>query len=141
MTAKELYETDVGFRGFIAVWVENKRCPFPLADYLLERDMPTQAGAAYWAATTPDRLVYMSKWYENSKCGPFPQDWGKSGHWAFFPSSVCDSAEDVPESHVPGLSDGDGSNRPTPELAILDLLDLWVVPYTPELGRQECLSN
>ncbi len=55
VTCAELYQTDPGFRGFIAAWVEEKRCPLPLVDYLLDRDLEAPAEAARWAATAGNR--------------------------------------------------------------------------------------
>lgn len=36
MTAATLYETDSDFRALIQCWIDNRRCPLPMADYLRE---------------------------------------------------------------------------------------------------------
>lgn len=75
VAAKELYETDPGFRGFLACWDEDRRCPLELVDYLLDRGMGAQAECARWAAETPDRPVlsaYVSCGERPGICGPYP---------------------------------------------------------------------
>lgn len=49
MTAAALYETDSDFRALIQCWIDNRRCPLPMADYLRERGLEGQAEAAEWA--------------------------------------------------------------------------------------------
>ena len=80
MTCKELYECDSGFRGFIQTWVDVKRCPLELADYLMDRGWDKKSGpvqAVLWAATTPKRRVGddLDEWYH-----PYPGEW-KDLYW------------------------------------------------------------
>ena len=73
MTARELYDCDLRFRGFFDSWNADRRCPLAMVDYLLDLDMPEQAERARWAATMPDRPVWHScqSGFKGS-CGPYP---------------------------------------------------------------------
>lgn len=54
MTAAELL-TDPDFIAFCGCWEADGRCPLGLADWLRDKGLEGQAGAAEWAATEPDR--------------------------------------------------------------------------------------
>lgn len=67
----ELYTMSPDFRAFIACWIEDRRCPYGLGDWLEEMGLDRQAEAARWAATEVDRPVFSAE--ENvEKSGPFP---------------------------------------------------------------------
>ncbi len=69
MTATELYAVDPEFRQFIQCWIADKRCPYALADCLMDHGCESQANAAHWAATEPDRCYDM---LGKRMCGPYP---------------------------------------------------------------------
>lgn len=69
MNAKELYAIDPEFRQFIQCWIVDKRCPYALADCLMDHGCESQANAAHWAATEPDRCYDM---LGKRMCGPCP---------------------------------------------------------------------
>lgn len=59
LTVAALYETDTNVRAMIDTWVEHRRCPAPLGDYLEETyDLAAAADCARWAATEVDRKVF-----------------------------------------------------------------------------------
>lgn len=127
MTAAELYATDAGFRGFLAVWDQNRRCPLELVDYLLDRGMESQAECARWAATEPDREVYNPKKANGERegnCGPYP---GMSGdaYWYWLLTETTDRPHRVPRVSVGemewGILTGD-----SPEGAMVTLMDAWI---------------
>jgi hypothetical protein len=49
-TAAELYASCPTMQGMVASWVENRRCPLPLVDLLLENGLESQAEAARWGS-------------------------------------------------------------------------------------------
>lgn len=129
MTARELYESDGGFRGFFAAWEKDKRCPLPLVDYLLDRGMDSQAEAARWAATTPDARQFKY----GGMSGPVPSlDDGGGGksynpYWYWF--VVPEKDERIYSDYVPEerLSDDAKVRRDsTMQEAMLWLLDNWI---------------
>lgn len=56
--AKQLYEVDSDFRALINAWVIDRRIPYCLHDYLLERGLSSQADCAKWAIDLPDRTTF-----------------------------------------------------------------------------------
>jgi len=44
------YTNNTEFMAFLSVWQRDRSCPFPLADWLRERDLPGEASGADWAA-------------------------------------------------------------------------------------------
>lgn len=133
MTAAELYEHDAGFRGFLAVWDENRRCPLELVDYLLDRDMTGPAECARWCATYRDRSPYDPA--GDPPHGTYPQP-NTPEDWYFHVSNYTDHdgwANSIPARlvTVPPLSFRNRKDA-TPALAIVALMDAWVVPVTVE---------
>lgn len=101
MTAKELYGRCPDFRAMLAAWVDAKRCPYGMGDFLDERDMPGPATAARWAATTPDRRVW--EWGSGMKrshppSGPFPTHDTVAGVWRWWitPTDAAPACDMVP---------------------------------------------
>ncbi len=137
--AKSLYEVSSDLRALIQVWVDERRCPLPLVDLLLEVGLESAAEAARWAATKEDRTVYWPL-EENGErggcCGPYPSliwdhttspvvskwQWGMEG----------DHADDLPDSSVPVL--GDLEAFVYVEDALLWLLDNWTGKLNPSSG-------
>lgn len=75
MTATELYDTDGEFQAWVEKWVEDRRPPFPLADWLAERELPLLAKAVQWCIDQGTRKVNMPYyWYGESTepCGVYP---------------------------------------------------------------------
>jgi len=75
MTATELYDTDGEFQAWVEKWVEDRRPPFPLADWLAERELPLLAKAVQWCIDQGTRKVNMPyHWYGESAepCGVYP---------------------------------------------------------------------
>jgi hypothetical protein len=135
-TARELYECDPDFRALVGVWVEHRRCPLPLVDLLLGYGFESQAEAARWAATEPDKEAFSAGGVVviAHKCGPFP--WHIGERWIFRtdPSHFEYSqtrAHRVPHFRLRGVVNDigevtlGGSNAAD---AILLLLDAWVTP-------------
>ncbi len=56
MTQRELADNP-DFQAFCEKWREDRWCPAPIVDWLLERDMPLQAEAARWAVNTEERMI------------------------------------------------------------------------------------
>jgi len=131
MTAAELYECDPGFRGFLAAWEADRRCPLELCDYLLDRDMEGPAECARWAAEG-DQWESWGGTMNVRVSGRFPwhQDWKQT--YLFRQLVGYDSEQNNRSHRYPGdrvrkdvLGDITG---PTPALAIVALMDAWVVP-------------
>jgi hypothetical protein len=81
MTACELLEVDSGFRTLIDLWVEHKEAPAPLIDYLLDRDMYTQASAAEWLQKNNKYLIhYADDGYEDEQWGWWVSSFSKVAH-------------------------------------------------------------
>lgn len=134
MTAHELHESDPGFRGFISSWVTEGRCPLPLVDYLLEREMLSQAECARWAATEPVRRWYGGRYWDSADMlYPYPRQSG-SWSWGWYARKYdLHDADDVPLAHVrlPPTENwsvkvsGPVCFRSSPATAILALMDAW----------------
>lgn len=116
MTAAALYETDSDFRALIQCWIDNRRCPLPMADYLRERGLEGQAEAAEWAAWEPDRREYALETFS----GIFPT------HRYWFHSDVGKFADSPPEEI---LSEAD---RYTEKMDFSDCL-LWLLDRWAEV--------
>lgn len=134
MTARELYECDPGFRGFLAKWDEDRRCPFPLEDYLRDRDMHSQADCAKWATEEKDRPVYHpNKEIERGGlCGPYPTTHyaiGSNVQWFWAPGTR--NASNFPDGRVEDYQKK-VIERPGPIDAIIGLMDAWVPLEEPE---------
>lgn len=123
MTATELYEQDAHFRGFLQAWDEDRRCPYPLADWLTDHypDMIGPAKCARWCATQPDRPVWMPLDCEKkTPCGPYPA----YGMWWFFvPEEAQRDACSVPKKMI--VRDVMKDDQDTSVEAILALMDAW----------------
>lgn len=128
MTAADLYECDPGFRGFLAVWVENRRCPLELVDYLLDRDMEGPAECARWCAAEPDRDIYDPP--DAGRGGPCPLQNRPRDDWFFLVTNqLLWWSNSVPLRFVTESSQWFRTrNDKTPESAIVALMDAWVVP-------------
>jgi hypothetical protein len=70
MTASELVDSPE-FKGFCEKWKDDGRCPLPFADWLREQGLDGQADAAYWAATEPERRVFLGN---HRRSGISPND-------------------------------------------------------------------
>ena len=135
MTAAELYECDPGFRGFLTVWDRDRRCPFALQDYLLERGMDSQADCARWCATEPDRDLFKMAQYPGTvraKCGPYPVRgiFRKGFGW----SSYANMADVIFCHGVPELRLNEyvvALDKPSTTSAIIALLDAWIPESVP----------
>ncbi len=126
MTAAELYETSSDFRSLIAEWVQVKRCPYGMGDFLDEHDLPGPARAARWAATEPDRPAYTS---HLETCGVFPAyDPAKNKkyqpYWWWFDMSL-NAVSEHPDCYndVPFRVPDSHTYNPTTESALLCMLD------------------
>lgn len=84
MTAIEFHTKSPDFAAFMAHWREDRRCPFPLPDFLLEHDLPGPAAFALWALNEPDRPVALPTEYGERRgtCGPFPAATRHCWYWA-----------------------------------------------------------
>jgi len=136
VTATELYERDEYFRKFVAYWVEHRRCPLELVDYLLDRDMSGPAECARWAHEGDEWEVFeVTRLNPDPVSGRFPYGF-RATEWAF---TVADDAETnwagrchrVPASRVRGVR---SVSAPTPARAIVKLMDAWVPVPTSQSG-------
>lgn len=135
MTVAELYRCDSTVQMLVDCWVQERRCPLPLADRLLELDQPDAADAALWAATEPDRPVYepvISAGERGGFCGPYPTKNNstdpKLRYWFWAACTLQVSilyACDLPKWRINGSVENvkDVANAPTDLL--LWLLDHW----------------
>jgi hypothetical protein len=118
--AKGLYAVSSDFRMFIQIWVNERRCPLPVVDLLLEQGLEGPAEACRWAATTHARPAF-SPDYELRYPFPTVDD---GGFWYWFPCSYSQHNYDVPFVHVKAPSNH--------EQDIIDellwLLDNWKTP-------------
>ena len=136
MTAQELHAADPDFRALVARWVRARRCPLVMVDYLLDREMYTQAECARWAATAPARPTDHPKfpryeWTRNglvvrplrkAPYGPYPYP-GPRGRWIWSHGHKRrQTHQDVPFGSVPG-----SFFERTAAGAILRLLDAWLL--------------
>ena len=122
-TAAELYARDPDFRALIARWVRARRCPLVTVDYLLDREMHTQAECARWTATEPKRKVFMPLNGERkSPCGPFPS-FAIGWYWVVTakPNRANEIMHSAAKCHI------DMKSHDSPEEAILALLDAWLL--------------
>lgn len=71
LTVNGLYAADANVRAMIDTWVEHRRCPAPLGDYLEETyDLLAAADCARWAATQRERHTYDDR---SVKSFPYPR--------------------------------------------------------------------
>ncbi len=126
MTAAELYECDPGFRGFLAVWERDRRCPLELVDYLIERDMESQAECARWCATQPNRSPYNPP--DAEPCGPCPLKNGQRDDYYYFISRYeIEWANSIPAEMVTELPKWFRDREETsPAHASVTLMDKWI---------------
>lgn len=129
MTARELYDTDPGFRGFLACWDEDRRCPLELVDYLLDRGMDSQAEAARWAHEGDDWELFSSAHPNSCKArhGRYPACFS-DGDWMW----RCHETQSSFYSNRSHWCDGHGLSGEieglTAHEAIIALLDAWKAP-------------
>ena len=132
MTCAELYTTDPTFAAGINKWVSDRRCPIEMGDYLEELGLPGPADCARWCAGEPDRTVCSpmeERGEKPSPSGVFPT---MADGWLWYDAHSRDRWFNcsVPEDRVPEtISErlgGPQKQHPTPQLAILWLLDNWV---------------
>jgi len=122
MNCRDLLDTDPTFVAFLACWERDRRCPFPLVDYLLELGLEGQAEGARWASECQARPVFGDG---RVKSGPFPfvnseRDtafWGYGNRW----SDGINSAEVC--KRVDRRSGKPSGIFPSVTLAICGLLD------------------
>jgi hypothetical protein len=128
--ARQLMDCDANFRAMIEVWKEQKQCPLPIADLLLEYGLVSQSEAALWAATTEKRSQYDSAAPEH----PYPIVYGymMKTYYRWGASQGDDDcfymAHHAPSRRLSPSEDmGFLSNRLSPTLtdALIDLLDYW----------------
>lgn len=128
-TATELYGTDAGFREFIAWWVNDRRCPFPLADYLRELGLEKQADVAFWATNQPDKKRF---WQPHKLEGVFPglspnSNW----YWCVFSYNRIGKCTFANEIFGSG---NDPATTETPEPQLLWLLDNYTLTEEDRAG-------
>lgn len=117
MTAVELYECDPGFRGFMQVWCDQRRCPLELVDYLLDRDMVRQAECCRWMHEGDSFYSYATE----VGSGRFP--WRlMSGDWIFRPAR-SDNKKDMWAHRVVGIVQD--VEAPSAIMCILKTIDAW----------------
>jgi hypothetical protein len=127
VTAKELYNESAEFREFLAAWDRDRRCPYPLGDWLLERDMIGPARCAQWCAVQPDRPVWpVSSEDTRTACGTYPNPVRSFTTESYF-LRWCNSMKMEHSNEVLGGSGDRGEliEGPTPIDAILALMDAW----------------
>lgn len=124
--AKTLYEVSADFRAMIGVWVDERRCPLPLVDYLLELGLESQAECARWCATEKERADYVGGRFRLN--GPYPKP-DINGQWYWFTllEGPLSHAADVPLSKTGCRFVGDAQRHAKAENAILWLMDNWKV--------------
>lgn len=129
-TARQLYDVSPDFREFLKAWDADRRCPYPLADFLLEHGLEEQAKCAMWAATERDRPTYnpiTESGELESPSGPYPtmeidsNDWFFVGMCRTVLGRNCCCPMMFPFNTV-GVACATGS---TPIDAIIDLMDRW----------------
>jgi hypothetical protein len=135
-----LYDTNSDFRSFIAFYVEHRRCPLALCDFLIEQGLEAAAEFVRWAATEEDRFVYepvIEAGERGGKCGPFPTLNNGIGaefqYWFWSPISNFRSLEMASDFHRHCVEVNEDVYGQTfkgctePKDAILKLMDMWVV--------------
>lgn len=125
MTAAELYGCDTDFRAMLDTWVENRECPYPLVELLLERGLDNQADCARWVVSVGRRLVAPTDGI--TKSGIYPSLY--EGYCYFCDDSKFTCKWD-PRSHdLPFACVGEVTAQthkfPSPGAALLWLLDAW----------------
>ena len=150
MTAEQLYEADPMFRSAIDLWIQNRRNPFELADYLREQGLHLQAAACDWCSAQPDRPPFApyTDWGEDpTPCGVFPMSSNTASiarnssrtvenlewRWWLGVSNKLDRADELDDRHWGNFNfnpniEGTGlfSNKfPTAAKAILFVLDQY----------------
>lgn len=128
MTATELYDVDPDLRTLLDLWLDDRRAPLVLADYLRDRDMWAQGDCARWCHETPDRQVFSPLYNFGERggaCGPFPglfSDFVTAKLvWRFRKmanGTLGPNAHDVPPW-------GTSAKTDSPVRSILALLDGW----------------
>lgn len=148
MSCAELYKRDAGFRGFLQTWLETRRCPLELADYLMDAGFADASGpvaAVRWAASEPERPTYEDTVYlKLAKANMPPEHWARvesvppksppypgerPGNYLWIRDGFPHSAHEVPPDHTPTDYWGTHSCDKTPENIVRGmvwLLDNWV---------------
>jgi hypothetical protein len=132
VTAAELFDTDADFRALLQCWIDNRRCPLPMADYLRERGLEGQAEAAEWAAwgvrqVSGDGVEMDVECYCFVRYSEFTSWW-----WALQDGRHQYSDERKPDNYIPTILTPE-NNKPvftgpleqTIPTALLWLLDRW----------------
>lgn len=129
-TVAALYEESRTLQNMIAVWIQDRRCPFAMIDLLQELNASEDAvAAARWAAETEERSVFMPRVNEgemDGKAGPFP---GMFDHlWCWWGTTEVnrnfDAACDCPHLGIVYQSQGNKKIEPV----LLWLLDNFKAP-------------
>jgi hypothetical protein len=137
LTVNGLYAADANVRAMIDTWVEHRRCPAPLGDYLEETyDLLAAADCARWAATQEDLPVlqpHIPGGERGGSCGPYPTQnngHGKNEWYWFWDSKFFKNARDHAH-HIPDRATSEeypGSAHHSEVLdALLWLLDNWIM--------------
>jgi hypothetical protein len=122
-TAKQLYDASPVLRGMIEQWVTDCRCPIQMVDYLMEHDLYSQAEAARWAATEPDRPSIRSP---RGSCGPYPEFWASLGWcWTVEALDKLKYHHRLP-THLVNPFDDQKDPRPLANESVIWLLDNFI---------------
>ena len=133
LTASELYGISSEFKAFLQLWDQERRCPIPLVDWLLEMGLDRAAEAARWAATKEDRPVYLPQYGErDSCCGPYPskgslyKDGVSESSVVWYWRYIANYASSIPSTAASNILHTPYSPlHHAPIKAILWLLDNW----------------
>jgi hypothetical protein len=131
-TVRSLLEAgDPDLNGFLTIWEEQKQCPLPLVDWLLERGLEMAAEAARWAATTRTRTTWSDRIVA---LHPYPthDPNGKCNHkgWYWYVEGNDQYADCVPCGRMKPTHNRALWVSPTCRDALIDLLDHWI-PEAP----------
>lgn len=126
MTARQLLDTDPTFRSFLDCWVRDRRCPFPLVDYLLELGLEGQAEGARWAEEQPLRRLYNIDPVYEGRCFPAFATSSDSWFWDQGGSTLDSTADELPAELMRAVDKQTGNKYylfNSLELAFCGLLD------------------
>jgi hypothetical protein len=125
LNATTLYTLDSTFKYFIDLWDQERECPVPLVDVLLEAGLDKQAEVARWCSEQESRPVFSPIGEEKGgRCGVYPTASSRED-WYFAPFQ--DGYFVLKAAHrLPG--NGENISDTTPTKTILKLLDTWSPP-------------